>query len=340
MSNTTLEKYKRKWFSKNVQPISLTPQPSSRSSASSSSTQSNNTTSSSTTSSSSSQSNTNNVPRASSETPSNTTSSSFGVVSSLIQRYKPYLYTSLCLATLVFGVMGLIGILFCPTCGLKQAPTPAQPTSVPGLDDDVILDVAQPQPEVPEVQLFMSLCLWSYHFAILSSIIVFVSEFLTKFGWKKYSYVMFDADGQYAFIALFYLASGKSAVFLLLLMLSALVRALPHLATVTNNNPKVLELQAKIYQFDLGDKFARLEMFLLVNELLSFAIFKVIIVTNFICHRYLIFPQLRNYITAINNALNQYVPNVLRGIYDKICYYLSTYVASLQQRKTQVEQGQ
>ena len=187
---------------------------------------------------------------------------------------------------------------------------------------------------------FMPICLLGYNVSILLSIIVFGIEFIRKHGWKKYSYIMFDEDGQYLFISILFLVSGKSAVFLLLLILSAVVRLLSNLAILTNNHPKVIEIQQKIYFYDLGDKFARFELFLLFNEVLSFSILRMIVVINFICHRYLVFAQLRNFIMAINQVINQYVPGMLRSVYTKACYYLNQYVTSLSQRKLQIEQGQ
>ncbi|KAG2389555.1 hypothetical protein C9374_014115 [Naegleria lovaniensis] len=352
MSNTTLEKYKRRWYNKNVEPISMevgggasssantgnssSSEPSSQQASSSSA---NHTTTGSRTS------DTTNTASTSGSTSSNTSTTGSGSFWNVLQQQKPYIYTAACSAIIICGILGLISILFCPTCGAQTAATPP-PISNSQFDRELDIDdtVIPPQPQTipasssaPSISPFMSLCMSSYFMSVLLSCGIFAFEFLHKYGWKKYAYIMFDADGQYLFISLFYLVSGKSGVFILLLMLSALVRLLPNLLIVTNNNPRVLAFQQKLYQYDLGDKFARFELFLLVNEVLAFSILKIIMIINFICHRYIIFPHLANYIHAIKNALDQYMPNMLRGVYTKICGYLSMYVASLQQKKAQLD---
>nr|CAG4711204.1 unnamed protein product [Naegleria fowleri] len=358
MSNTTLEKYKRRWYNKNVEPISLevgaasSSNTSSTSEATSSQQASSSSSSSNQTTNSSSRNNTNATHNSNTNSGSGNQSgnTSYGGFWNAFQQQKPYIYTAACSVIVICGLLGLISILFCPTCGAAQSAATVPPPPIsnsPQFDHEFELDdtVIPPQPQQtipaspsrPSISPFMSLCMSSYYLSVLLSCGIFAFEFLSKYGWKKYAYIMFDADGQYLFISLFYLVSGKSGVFILLLMLSALVRLLPNLLIVTNNNPKVLAFQQNLYQYDLGDKFARFELFLLVNEVLSFSILKIILIINFICHRYIIFPHLANYIHAIKAALDQYMPNMLRGVYTKIREYLSMYVVSLQQKKTQLD---
>ncbi|EFC38167.1 predicted protein [Naegleria gruberi] len=321
MSSTVLDKFKRKWYNKNVEPISLTPV------AGSNTTNNSNTTTGSTNANSNAGTNNNT---------STERNQSNSTAVSLFNKFHPQIYTAICTSIIVFGILGIISVLFCPTCQPQVQPSPQ---SIPDeFDDSDVIPPVQVEPN--QISPFMSICLLGYTASILLSIIIFGIEFIRKHGWKKYSYIMFDEDGQYLFISILFLLSGKSAVFVLLLILSAIVRLLPNLAIITNNHPKIIEIQQKIYSYDLGDKFARFELFLLFNEVLSFSILRMIVVINFICHRYLVFAQLRNYIMTINHVIDQYVPGMLRNVYTKACYYLNQYVTSLSQRKLQVEQGQ
>ncbi|KAL9650391.1 hypothetical protein ABK040_016458 [Willaertia magna] len=382
MSNTTLEKYKRKWYSKNIEEISLTPTPKQQS-----------TTSQQQPTTSSSNSNNNNQSNANTSSSSSTTNNTANTTTrnstttTAVPDRRVLLISLLSFLVVVFGIFGLLSVLFGGFFTPTLASTSPQTTIPPSVNinnnkaipnDDGFMDefedsemTTTTQPvmgsEIVTEQRsflgsilygFFGFCSYSYQISIFLTIIIFVMELFSKYKTftKVFTNLMFDADGQYFFISLFFIFE-KNFIFLILILISNIVRFINNFLIILqnsnfnqflqNNNAMnenlnkiktyLIMLQNSINRSNLGDVFAKFELFLLFNEVLHFSIFKIIIMFNFICHRYLIFNNMKVMIHFIkNNYLDVYIPNVLRGVYLKIVEYISKYVNSLEVKMNQV----